>query len=308
MKIIRAIVAAVCTLVLCSCKTETPVHPPLATEASFNEDAGLGRHLFVTLSLESGDKLLFVVDTGSPCTILDKSLEPKLGKCLRTRVIHFGFCAKNGARVYNAPKLYCGHAELVTDDHILTCDLGTIFPDHSVMGILGMDCLKHYCIQLDSAARRMVFLGRNEPTNRNLGRPYPLHMFFGGVWVQGSFFDVNSSGFRLDTGYPTDGALKPRLFLQVLAKNKAVPTTPSQSPKGPAPYGVQFPKLVFGGQAYHYLMLDDNKMLHNNIIGLRFLMRNFVTLDFPNRMMYLQPRTEHSIDDSNPTNAPKTNP
>lgn len=268
-----------------------------------------------------------------PATILDESLDSILGKCLGTNQFGYRWFGKEsvrsykapklylggvklltsdrvrkGARVYNAPRLYCGHAQLATDDHILTFDLGTIFPNHSVMGILGMDCLKHYCIQLDFAASRMVFLGPNEPTNRDLGRPYPLHMFLGDAWVQGAFFDANGSHFWLDTGYPTDGALKPSLFLQVLAKNKAVPTTPSQSPKGVAPYGVQFQKLVFGGQAYHYVMLDDNKTLHRNIIGLRFLMRNFVTLNFPNRVMYLQPRIEPSINGSNPTNAPNSHP
>ena len=35
--------------------------------------------LNVTLRLENGEKLPFVVDTGSPGTLFDKSLVPKLG-------------------------------------------------------------------------------------------------------------------------------------------------------------------------------------------------------------------------------------
>jgi len=38
--------------------------------------------VFVTLRLADGEKLLFLLDTGRPNTVLDKSLEPKLGKRL----------------------------------------------------------------------------------------------------------------------------------------------------------------------------------------------------------------------------------
>ena len=56
-----------------------------------NKDAGRGGHLVVTLRLQSGEELPFLVDTGSPMTVLDKSLEPQLGKCLGTETLwNFG--------------------------------------------------------------------------------------------------------------------------------------------------------------------------------------------------------------------------
>ena len=45
-----------------------------------NQDAGRGGILIVTLRLESGEKLPFIVDTGCQVTVFDKSLEGKLGK------------------------------------------------------------------------------------------------------------------------------------------------------------------------------------------------------------------------------------
>src|SRR5476649_82801 len=67
-------------MLLCSCATEDSVRPNLPAEASMNTMAGRGDYLFVKLHLENGRDLIFAVDNGFPCTVLDKSLEPELGK------------------------------------------------------------------------------------------------------------------------------------------------------------------------------------------------------------------------------------
>src|SRR6185437_6672604 len=69
-------------LLLCSCATERSSHPHLATEVAINKDAGRGGLLFIMLRLENVEELPFVLDTGSPGTLFDKSLIPKLGKRL----------------------------------------------------------------------------------------------------------------------------------------------------------------------------------------------------------------------------------
>src|SRR5512142_1370683 len=66
-------------LLLNSCATKPPSAattglPPLPADVTMNENAGRGGHLFVTLRLESGEELPAFVDTGSPMTVLDKSL------------------------------------------------------------------------------------------------------------------------------------------------------------------------------------------------------------------------------------------
>src|SRR5665213_2535033 len=81
---VRALGTILSLLLLCSCTTQNSVRPNLPAETSFNKGAGHGDNLYMTLRLESGEELLFVVDTGSTVTYLDKSLEPKLGKRLNT--------------------------------------------------------------------------------------------------------------------------------------------------------------------------------------------------------------------------------
>jgi hypothetical protein len=108
--------------------------------------------------LENGKELLFAVDTDAPFTLLDKSLEPILGKRFGTTKAVYIYYGKATQDVYEAPKLYLGGTQLLTADQVVTDDLKVFGSDLPFMGILGMDCLRHYCIQLDFAAGKMRFL------------------------------------------------------------------------------------------------------------------------------------------------------
>lgn len=46
----------------------------------------------------------------------------------------------------------------------------------SIIGILGMDCLRHYCLQLDFAAGKMRFLDPKQLDVSQLGKPFPLNL------------------------------------------------------------------------------------------------------------------------------------
>ena len=85
---VRAIGAGVCLVLWCSCTTfpnwdaDDSIRPPLPAETSFEKAAGRGDLVCLKLRLERGGELLFALDTGAQVTLLDKSLEPKLGKRL----------------------------------------------------------------------------------------------------------------------------------------------------------------------------------------------------------------------------------
>ena len=78
-----------------------------------NRDAGRGNWLFVTVRLDSGTKLPLLVDTGTPVTLLDKSLAPRLGKRLGTLTFR-EFDVRQKSGIYAAPKLYLGNTPLLT--------------------------------------------------------------------------------------------------------------------------------------------------------------------------------------------------
>jgi hypothetical protein len=245
-----------------------------------NKGAGCGEYLFVTLHLEDGQTLLFVLDTGTDINVLDESLDSQLGRSI------WEWKPANGvgigpAKLRRAPKLLLGETELQTGGWIWTTDLKQMSnvvhrpskTGRPVMGILGMPCLKHYCLQLDFDAGMLRFLDSQSASKQNWGTAFPLRKRFGGLFA----IDDNLSGQKgpgsvVDTGCNGDGFLTVDSFRR---------WTNGMKP-GVATQG------VFGGSTYPDIYLVQDDRFHFNDIGLTFLDRHLVTLDFPNQRMYLK--------------------
>ena len=262
------------------------MHSQLPATVAMNKDAGRAQRIFVTLQLEDGKELPCIMDTGSPVTTLDQSLEPKLGKRCDTDSIS-AFDGKHEVGIYTAPKLYLGGTLLQhTGTNICTCDckwLSTLC-GRPVMGILGMDVLEHYCIQLDFASRRIRFLDPDTPAKR-LGQPFVLT---GppeeGIYISNNLVGNKGSGSLtgIDLGCLGDGWLTPALFQEWT--NQALPLVAGQ---------VHCPDARLGGETYPEVWLDRGEPWEtgepeHNGIGILFLSRHLVTLDFPKRTMYLK--------------------
>ena len=251
-----------------------------------NEDAGRSQLLFVTLELEDGQELPCEVDTGCFNTILDQSLEPKLGKRCDTGSIS-AMGAIHEVGIYKTPKLYLGGALLQhTGTNVGTCDfkwLSTLL-GRPVMGILGMDVMEQYCVQLDFASHRIRFLDPDTPA-KGLGQPFVLT---GppeeGIYISNNLVGNQGSGSLtlIDLGCLGDGWLTPALFQQWT--NQALPLVAGQ---------VHCPNAQLSGEIYPEVWLDRGKPWEtgkpeHNGIGIFFLSRHLVTLDFPKRTMYLK--------------------
>jgi len=267
-------------LLLCSCATEKLPRPQLPTEFSMNERAGRGGWLMVTLHLESGEDLPFLVDTGTSDTVIDKSLAPTLGKALGPAIFQ-SWGVKETNSSYAAPTLYLGGARLVTGDRIFSydCKQMSSAAGHPVMGILGMDVLKHYCIQLDFAAGKMRFLDAERADKKIWGKAFPivpLNSRDPRPAVGENLLGAHGPHSLIDSGCDADGWLMPQFFRQWT--NQAVPAA-----KGEA----RSPAGMFDGEKYPLVSLRAQDV-ESDGIGIRFLARHLVTLNFPNRTMYLQ--------------------
>jgi hypothetical protein len=254
-----------------------------------NKDAGRGDWLIVTLRLESGEELPFIVDTGSPVVCFDKSLEPKLGKRFGPCTFsNFGVKRKGGR--YAAPKLYLGNTPLLTGNRIYTWDFKQAASDEGrpIMGVLGMDCLRHYCIQLDFEAGKMRFLNPNCLDATKLGQAFPLVFSSKGQGIigfimgficpfvcHGGLIEGEGSKLLVDTGSNGDGELEPRFLQREVRAQNFVLTLDKRT---------WFPGCIWDGQTYTNFLIGKGE----NSIGLRFLARHLVTFDFPKRMMYLK--------------------
>jgi hypothetical protein len=290
MRIIRAITVFVCLIFLCSCATKNSFHSELPSETSFNENAGRGDWVRIKLHLQSGKELSLMVDTGGPHTVLDKSLEPLLGKRIGTGTWFepfLGGLVKVG--LYHAPKLYLGKTQLVTSSRVYTYDLQKKSP--GLMGILGMDCLRNYCVQFDFVNRKLRFLDPNLPGNEDLGEAFPLSIIFGLVVARADCFGTGRIFFCPDTGCNiADAMLKPRLFRRVSNEQKSVWNGQFTTLKNHTGMIAGFPKGTFGGKTYTNLIIMEwaGTWPAGDLIGLPLLARNLATFNFPKRMMYLK--------------------
>ncbi len=282
-----------CTTLFCSCKAapewypKDVTHPELPAEVFFNKDAGHGDSLFITVHSESGEDWVFGVDTGSPITTLDKSLEPKLGKRLSTKQISSGWMEDYSVGVYQPPKIYIGKTPLVLGENVETTDLGRFSKTHRMMGVLGMDCLHHYCIQLDFATHKMSFIAPDAP-EANLGKAFPLKISQAGVTIQTSFINTSEVKSGIDSAEYLDGSLKPDQFQLALKEHSQTLARQWTNESGNI-FMVQFSSADFAGETYTNVVIREHSN-GENTIGLHLLSRCLVTLNFPRQTMYLQSR------------------
>lgn len=291
-RIANALLCHCLVLFLCSCATESKQDCASArpAEARINKEAGRGGLLFIALRLENGKEFPFIVDTGSPITFLDKSLEPHLGKRLGTNSAWL-WGDEQEVAIYAAPKLTFQNFPLKTGPIVITCDLKKSVGWRAV-GILGTDCLKHYCIELDFKSKKMRFLDSAPFNTEKLGKAFPLALSnFGQTRSDALRPFVTSNGLlgtaatntMIDTGLNLDGALEPSLLHKQAIAN---------SGKKLADDTWRFPKVVWANDTYTDIMIcrSDSAVAGPgaNVLGLRFLARHLVTLDFPRAVMYLQ--------------------
>jgi len=169
-------------------------------------------------------------------------------------------------------------------------------PHRPIQGILGMDCLRHYCLQLDFAANKMRFLDPARPGTKDLGKAFPLTFSSGPlyVFVDDKLLGVRGANSLVDTGTWSDGALESTLQ-EAMEEPKVVWTNHLTTSVGGREHEAVFPEGEFGGEIYPFLILTPH---FRNIIGLRFLARHLVTFNFPKRTMYLLRRSVGPLADT----------
>ena len=211
----RAVFFSTCVTValflprLCALAQDGAIPPDI----SFNSTAGRGDLIWIKLTSDTSEECNFGLDTGGTLTVLDKSWESR--SCRRIAVQE----RLSGARwpilgVFTAPPLYLGSVRLLTGEKIATQDLAAHFPGHSVAGILGMDCLGHYCVQLDFSENKLRFLDPSRLGGLELGKEFPMTVLRGCFFVNDNVAGISGVRSLIDTGCNFDGVLSPPLFRQ----------------------------------------------------------------------------------------------
>ncbi len=281
----------VAALALASCASVPPPlpadlrRPGLPPETAFDRGIGTDRILCLRLQGERGEKWRFLVDSGSPITIFNRALRPKLGPVLGTEPVQYAWSGDAVLQVHNAPRIFLNNTLLLTGPRVWSDDLRRVWPGRGVDGILGLDCLRQYCVQLDFANHVIRFLDPERASGPELGRAFPLYTVINSVFVEGDFLGAGPTLYQVDTGCTVDAVMKPPLFQQ--AVQKQTPDWARQFPSGDGRPVIEagFPRATFGGETYEKLIVDS---ANHNFLGLRFLARHVVTLNFPKHTMYLR--------------------
>lgn len=266
------------------------------SEVPMSRGAGRGAHLLVQVRLDEGREFPCLLDTGAPLSFMPEAVEDSLGKRLGTFRYHTLDTRNHRGWLYAAPKLYLGHSPLLIGNRVGTRP-GSI-------GILGMDCLRHYCVQLDFEACQVRFLDPESANETDLGWAFPLLPSPYAMIGHGGLFGEKNANLLVDTGCTLDGYLPSRLFERKVRELKArsVPVMEGNLVEGVPREFALFPEGRWGDETYANLVVGSGRG-SPHLIGLRFLARHQVTFNFPKGVMYLKRTSRDAASSPTPPGA-----
>jgi len=283
-----ALVTAAFILGGCGTPTRVPepaavkpiIAPPVALPPTFPLSEFVADGMPIVINVTLGERNIMVaLDTGASTSTLDQSLP-------EAAVTSPIFLSAGGVAM---PAIETFHAR----------DLSLLrsIVDLPIMGILGMDVMRHYTIQLDFAAHQLRFLpaAAREPYP---GKMYPLLYLRNVPAVRGTLTHASAQTPAtwnytiIDTGYSGTASFGPPLFDFVSGRGTLIGLmntlqmsgiTASVVPQREA----RFDQLTYGSETYHDLIVGRNDYISNHW-GLGFLSRHIATLDFVHDRIYMK--------------------
>ncbi|WP_425399954.1 aspartyl protease family protein [Aeoliella sp.] len=243
-----------------------------------------GRPLLVLVSLDGKD-FRFIVDTGAGKTAFDRSLRTKLGvlrgeQRLRTSA---GFLS---VEVFDCPQAKIGPWGLDRIETVLCLDLQPIrmASGQDIFGVLGMDFLRSYAMDVDfdrgrmrlmeSAPQKWMRLGHRVPLSWKRGCPVAM-VELPGKRHEGCFVDTGANITTVRTN--VYDALSQEELLKPSDGQK------SWTVSGEVDNRIGFvDQLTLGPFSHRNLRLDRDPM---SALGLNYLSRYRLRCDFPNSVL-----------------------
>lgn len=246
--------------------------------------AGDGDDILIPVTVD-GQEYWFVHDTGCTVSVFDTSLRSKL---IPTNEL-IPFNGSGQIALYGCRKATVGRSKIPLGQWALCIDL-TKFREmsgHDIRGILGMDVLQWWVVQIDFDAGRVRFLKNSDSAHGD-----KIQLEFNGrrcPTVMTRFGDKLDFRLKIDTGIIglTDGALSQQTLdavirncrVEVLGTTDIETLTGSQSGKTARIEKISVGEFKHSGQIFYESGPDA--------LGLGYLSRFNVTLDFPARCLFL---------------------
>jgi len=283
---------------------KTKVIAPSEVLAEFEIQGGMN---FIILPVTfQGQEYPFALDTAGMKTLFDDSFKDKLGKRFLWPLKGRGAEGKIfKIEWYRRYDCYLGPLDLDDNGTIKVIDLDKLVPgkNRKFQGIIGLDFLKKYIVQIDFDNGKvkffkgrkefdiLSFLKPKENKHPEWGEPIPMKAKFltGLRYVKGNLFDNMNIEFLVDTGWLSCDSLKSRIFDKIYSQQNSNEKSGDvkSSSTGLSSYNIinQIENFSVGSLEYNnHIFRRSNE----SVLGLAFLQRHLVTLDFPNNIMYLK--------------------
>jgi hypothetical protein len=229
------------------------------------------------------------VDTGASLSGFDESLKPVLGQPRGHRKLK---TPGGSTRVeeFDWPDAKLRDQPLATDRRIVVVDLAEIrqATNDRIYGVIGMDVLRKYRLQIDFDAGWLRFLESLPANTGKLGERIPMEFTDEGApYFVGSLGDQASDRFLIDTG--TQGnSLEATVFDELREQDFVQPergfanVTLAGELRGRRG---KLDRLTVGPFTREGLRVSR---INFSSVGLHYLSRFRITFDFPGRCAYLQ--------------------
>jgi hypothetical protein len=247
--------------------------------------------LAVFLPVRVGTKdYQFVLDTGAPVNVFDVSLRSCLGPRVRSVRVAVPLHGDNvELELYSAPNARVGSLPL-TKNPVYCHDL-TPFREVSgcsVHGIVGVGFLENWIITIDFDKGHLDVLSPETAATSDWGEGMPF------VWDAIGFMCILATvgkddciPFRVDTGCASTGMLDDTLLSRLVSSSEARVTGDEKALDLSGTHSssvARLSHLSLGSFRHENLRFTSGKL---NILGLYYLSRYRVTIDFPHGRLYL---------------------
>lgn len=287
-----SIAAALCTLgALYARAADRPTAPSGSSVLAESDVAAQGDCIVLPVTI-AGKEYPFLLDTGSTNTVVDRELASELGGSVGENVAG----GADGALVvqFLRPKpVLIGRIRITPTRPFVSADLTVLrrVAGREFRGVIGVDSLSDRVVQIDFDGGKLRFLAEVPPKFPRGTRAVPIigDETVGGPCIRGTIRGNKETAFFVDTG-DTGSMSVTRDVVQLLISTRSgriVDSGESASLAGVRPMRVaRVESFSLGDWAFPGIVATESG---SDRIGLGFLSRFQVTLDFVNDVMYLTP-------------------
>ena len=236
-----------------------------------------------------GKRYSFMLDTGCSHTVFDSSFKNVLGKAKKTEK---GFTTGGPMdfELFDAPKAFLGPFNLQDCGEVFCMDFEmlSLVAGEKVSGMIGMNFLKNYVVQMDFDKGKLLFLKPATTKSPDWGQAFEIEYYpIGTPFISGIILNDIKVDFIIDTGDNGTGILRYFIFEKIVSGNQIkTSNTLAETAAGTVRFrSARIDSLSIGSFEYQDLIFDEGNW---NQLGLSFFSRHLVTFDFPNNRIYLK--------------------